>query len=357
MNQVDIEKLKSERDICKIMVFGTGSSWRRIEEILRKDTRQDISDGIDYLIDNDSTKWGTRLNGIEVVGPGIISDIREEVFILIASSFYNEISIQLGEYGLKEEYHYTNNVYAFTAIMNDNALKKRILPFKDIHKGKRAFIIGNGPSLRISDLNKLKNEITLGCNKIYLAFDETDWRPDYFVAVDSVFINNCVETIKSLSMKKFMPLNSAKFFNKLDADFCYYKHLDPVSESDFSIDIAEGIFGGWTVAYTMLQIAFYMGITEVYLLGVDFKYGIPKKIGETSECGNIIQRGRDIENHFHKDYIKEDECWIVPQMDKQYRAFLCARETFNRYNRTIFNASRKTELDAFPIVDFDSIFG
>ena len=46
----------------------------------------------------------------------------------------------------------------------------RLQAFKDIHKGKRAFIIGNGPSLKQTDLTKLKNEFTFGLNRIYLCF-------------------------------------------------------------------------------------------------------------------------------------------------------------------------------------------
>ena len=44
----------------------------------------------------------------------------------------------------------------------------RLAEFKDIHKGKRAIIIGNGPSLKQTDLTKLKEEFTFGLNRIYL---------------------------------------------------------------------------------------------------------------------------------------------------------------------------------------------
>ena len=47
---------------------------------------------------------------------------------------------------------------------------------KDKHKGERCFIIGNGPSLKQTDLTKLKNEYTFGLNRIYLAFRRWDSR-------------------------------------------------------------------------------------------------------------------------------------------------------------------------------------
>ena len=49
---------------------------------------------------------------------------------------------------------------------------QRLGALQDIHKGERCFIIGNGPSLKQTDLTKLKNEYTFGLNRIYLAFPE-----------------------------------------------------------------------------------------------------------------------------------------------------------------------------------------
>ena len=49
-----------------------------------------------------------------------------------------------------------------------NFKKTNINKLKNSFKGKRAFIIGNGPSLNKVDLNLLKNEYTFGVNSIYL---------------------------------------------------------------------------------------------------------------------------------------------------------------------------------------------
>ncbi len=40
----------------------------------------------------------------------------------------------------------------------------------NIHSGKRCFIIGNGPSLKSEDLDKLRDEISFASNGIYLIF-------------------------------------------------------------------------------------------------------------------------------------------------------------------------------------------
>lgn len=62
----------------------------------------------------------------------------------------------------------------------------RIIKLKNRYKNKRCFVIGNGPSLKLDDLNKLKNEFTFASNKIYKIFNQTDWRPSFYFAEDSL---------------------------------------------------------------------------------------------------------------------------------------------------------------------------
>ena len=60
-------------------------------------------------------------------------------------------------------------------------------------------------------------------------------------------------------------------------------------------------------------------------------------------------------NHFHPDYRQPREKWFKPKLDVQYRAFQCAKTTFEAAGGRIWNASRQTALDVFPRVDFDEI--
>ena len=56
---------------------------------------------------------------------------------------------------------------------------RRLTEMKDIHRGRRAFIIGNGPSLKQTDLSKLKGEITFAMNRFYLAFPDLGFTTSY----------------------------------------------------------------------------------------------------------------------------------------------------------------------------------
>ena len=66
----------------------------------------------------------------------------------------------------------------------------RLAAYKDLHHGKRCFIIGNGPSLRELDLSKLRHEFTFGMNRIYLLFPELGFNSTYFVSINDLVIQS-----------------------------------------------------------------------------------------------------------------------------------------------------------------------
>ena len=122
----------------------------------------------------------------------------------------------------------------------------------------------------------------------------------------------------------------------------------------FRPNALKGVYGGWTVLYPQIQLAFFMGIREMYLLGVDFTFEVPTSSGKTCQHGEIfIHHGE--RNHFHPEYRKPGETWTMPQLDLQRKAFSAAKMAIEAQGGCIYNVSRKTALDIFPTADFDSI--
>ena len=74
---------------------------------------------------------------------------------------------------------------------------KELKKYKDAYKGKRCFLIANGPSLKVEDLNLLKGEYTFGCNKIFYLFDKTEWRPTFYCILDKDYIERYQDEIFS----------------------------------------------------------------------------------------------------------------------------------------------------------------
>lgn len=238
--------------------------------------------------------------------------------------------------------------------------KQKLLELKDKHKDRRCFIIGTGQSLKISDLDKLKNEITIASNKIYLAFEYTDWRPTYYTINDLVVAENNGDVIAGLPFLKIVTRCAEPIFGK-DPSFLYFEPAfeevkdGKIYDPPFSRNIVQCIGGGFTVTYVNIQLAYYLGIKEVYLVGIDFSFDVPSRRSPNAHYGEVVVSEGEV-NHFHSKYRQNGETWTVPRLDFQHIAFQKAKAEFDQVGRKIFNASRSTKLDVFPKVDFDSLF-
>ena len=69
---------------------------------------------------------------------------------------------------------------------------RKLAEIIDSHKGERCFVIGNGPSLKNTDLSKLTGDFTIGMNRIFLAAEELGFRPDILVCVNDLVVEQSV---------------------------------------------------------------------------------------------------------------------------------------------------------------------
>jgi hypothetical protein len=229
---------------------------------------------------------------------------------------------------------------------------------KNRHAGERAFVIGNGPSLRISDLDRITEEVTFACNKIYLAFPETAWRPTYYTVEDHLVAQQNhteIEAMRRVATKLFphtLALHGIHFSDGLTYRF-NWKDVYPALP-EFSDDARHGFHWGSTVVYTMLQLAAFMGIREIYLIGIDFSFTIPAhREGSTGKFNIYVSEGE--RNHFHPDYRKPGEHWHQPNLEYQEKSFLSARNYFETHGGHIFNATRGGRLECVPRIDLDTL--
>ncbi|MHB8066037.1 MAG: 6-hydroxymethylpterin diphosphokinase MptE-like protein, partial [Ruminiclostridium sp.] len=223
-----------------------------------------------------------------------------------------------------------------------------IKKYKGIHEGQRCFIIGNGPSLKMTDLDILyeNKEICFGSNRIYLAFNETNWRPNYYLSQDYRIIEQSLEEILELEIDDmFISDYYSEFWNeKYSHKFNKFHLINNTyapNKPNFSNDLAICAYEGYSITYTMLQFAAYMGFSKIYLLGVDFT------------CSNNIY-GR--ENHFCDNYFTGNERLNEFAFTEVSLAYKKA-ELYSRKNGfRIYNATRGGKLDEFERVNFDELF-
>ena len=218
---------------------------------------------------------------------------------------------------------------------------------KDIHKGKRGFVIGNGPSLRVSDLDKLANDVSIASNKIYLAFDDTIWRPDYLTIADPLVWDKVRESVREHFPRVLIP----SYLERDDSEREIYwksKYMGIIER--FSGDLGRCAYSGQTVTFENLQLAVHLGLNPIFIIGCDHNYAGEKNI----TAGIAIKQGSE-KTHFTSNYRKPGEKVLpasILDMEASYRE---ARKYCDKNKVKIFNATRGGQLEIFQRIDFDSI--
>jgi len=225
---------------------------------------------------------------------------------------------------------------------------KKLAELKDIHKGQRAFIIGNGPSLRQTDLSKLKGEFTFGLNRIYLMFPELGFHTTYYVAVNDLVIEQCRDDILTLPMPKFLSWRTHHIFppGPPPATFLYTTYDNPA----FARDVRGRVWESATVTYVALQLAYHMGFEQVILIGVDHNF-VSK--GEANKT--IVSEGDD-PNHFSPAYFGKGFRWQLPDLETSEIGYRLARQAYEAAGRQVLDATIGGKLTIFPKVDYSSLF-
>jgi hypothetical protein len=237
-----------------------------------------------------------------------------------------------------------------------SANETKLRSLKDKHRGQRCFVIGNGPSLLISDLQKLHElgEVCFGFNKIYLAFSETDFRPTYYMIEDPLVSKNAKIDFSLFETSiKFFPKDfNDKFKNVANAWFYNLNWNDFFPNRPMFTCNPFNLHWGATVTYTAIQFAIYAGCNPIYLIGVDFFFKEPPK--KDSSKNNVLIGSGEL-NHFHPEYRPAGEKWYAPRLDHQKKAFEAALQYCQGHGIEIVNASRKSRLDIFKKQSFDAI--
>jgi hypothetical protein len=242
-------------------------------------------------------------------------------------------------------------------------LTKQAKRFKNKHLGESCFIIGNGPSLTVEDLNMIGKVPSFSSNRINLILEKTKWKPYYYTFTDSIMATKFFNEVNSMEKKQMIIVITnygfdalKKYFSKREYIFlraCRKKENNGFPK--FSSDISRKIFTHGTVTYANIQLAVYMGFKNIYLIGVDHNYAIEKKEDGTVEI-NQEMIGKD---HFDKNYYNT---WLssgskpISDTSAMTKSYVSAKRYCETNGIRIFNATRGGKLDVFPRVNFEDLF-
>lgn len=245
-----------------------------------------------------------------------------------------------------------NGMFKIQQIRNEQGKSSRYVKLKVLkgtEKEKRCFVIATGPSLTIEDLCKMRNEITFGMNSLIKLFPLVGWETTYYGIQDLNTYHKLSNEIGDLrhsvifysldgqaTRKEAKTLKIKNNERAIEYPLYYGNHLYNSKKwnTSFSSDAASIVYDGYTIAYSLLQIAVYMGFREIYLIGADCNYNQDKK--------NVVDIGvRNCNTHILGD--------------RMIYAYNIAKKYADLHGVKIYNATRGGMLEVFPRVNLDDI--
>ena len=239
-------------------------------------------------------------------------------------------------------------LYQFT---NDH---RKLKKFMNKYNGERCFIVGNGPSLSIEDLEKIKDEHCFGFNRIYELFDKTSWRPEFYMVLDNDVMKTVAKNIDQVDARwKLLNIMGKTMGLKSDDNtifFCSYG-LYRIKEFCFkkktiSKDVSKYVSLNFSVTAAAIETAIFMGFKEIYLIGLDNNFS-----RWIDENGKIHLSNVD-------DYklIKAHDFNYFCYQDAVNSCFDCYRKYADKRGIKIYNATRGGNLNSYERINFDDLF-
>ncbi len=164
-------------------------------------------------------------------------------------------------------------------------MAKKNKELQDKYKNERCFIIGNAKSIRKQNLGLLANEMVFVTNEFFKYENYQDAKPDYYVIVDPAYFKETtgeqllsqIDKIKEYEHKPvfIVPDSAKKIISERykwdEWTEVYYLHAGLRFTADYSKvwDIAKPIPFPQSVIQVAILLATFMGVKEIYLLGVE----------------------------------------------------------------------------------------
>jgi hypothetical protein len=237
--------------------------------------------------------------------------------------------------------------------------------FREIHKGRRAFVIGNGPSLNRQNLSLLKHELTFTCNSFFLHPILAEWQPTYHALMEATLFDGTVERGLWFEQIRHKMPQTTFFVPAIWKKAIEEKHLLADERTHYigfsghmnmrltSVDIAGPVPGGESTVLLSLLLALYMGCDPIYLLGMDHDWLTTRNMDThfyplDTQFYNGCRLGTDLSKiPYDSDALSIQRLWAG---HRNLKAFGEARGV------RIQNATDEGFLDVFERVTFDSLF-
>lgn len=242
-------------------------------------------------------------------------------------------------------------------ISYDKSILRKNKQLCNVSRGKKAFVLATGPSVKQQDLSKLKGFDCFSISNFFLHEQITQISPLFHFFAPYHLPLNYTSFVKWLrDADERLPLSTKIFLGSKDRKIVeqngvfkerdiYYMFLG--SRNYSNINLLKPVPAPQTGVHMILNLLYYMGYSEIYLLGCDANF--LKYYGSTRE--NFYDPKMDVRKN-----AGDTEVWggIVNAYQYELNSHLIYQKYYNaRGDRVIVNLSEESWLETFPKRNYD----
>jgi hypothetical protein len=199
----------------------------------------------------------------------------------------------------------------------------------------------------------LREEVTIGCNALFLAFDRLAARPTYYTVEDVLVAEDRQKELCAIDgCTKIAPYDVQRFLDGGGFTYCNFVR-QYAGIPKFGWDFGRVTYWGGTVTFFNLQLAAYLGCDPIILIGVDHNYATTFDIKKE---GKVWTSQEDDQNHFDPRYFGAGYRWHDPAVYMMEKAYLVAKAACDAKGVRILNATAGGNLEVFPRVEYSRLF-
>lgn len=378
IHKIVLNNLKTYNEI---IIYGAGNNG-----IFAADYLKSCGISVNAFVDADIRKQGTVIRNIKCLG---VEDVfpQDGTCLIISPLSENKALVKkMKQLGFQNIYSWDEIKYF---IRMDGKLKKRYLEeyveeskllklnkrYKDMYSGKRCFILGTGPSISKQNLQLLKDEYVFTVNQFSRLPQFADVMTNFHVWNDSGYflyendesvMYDRIETMKKVGNKAicFFPYNKAyEFVKKYNLEkvlqINYYHEHEQIEIFKENLDITSLLPEVGTVVLTAVNIAFYMGFSEIYLLGcdcTDILTVISSKNKTLAKIEYSYPENDNVKNQVKNMLADRPLEYIYAMQAKKFEAFRLLGEICGESGVYLANCTEGGILEGIPRMKYESLF-
>ena len=231
----------------------------------------------------------------------------------------------------------------------------------NLYRGRRAFVLGNGPSLNEVDIHRLSGELLFTVNDfgshpavrtiqptIHCFADPNYFKyPDNFRPVFLRVLDNLPNTIYVMPTIARAVVQELGLFPEERSYYC--RLVGSMGHHQLMhVDLTKPILGAQTVSHLALAVAIYTGCNPIYLMGMDMSWlAHPNKQIHFSSVYEAD--AKPIHINANLDYCDHIESGVLV-----FQGFRALKRAADARGQQIYNASSGGFLDVFPRIPFET---